>query len=330
MTHAFLKSAAVAALSVLVAACTMKGQDAPSLTGPSEFAQSITVSVSPDVLFQDGASQSLITVQALGPNGEPLRLSMRAEIEVGGVPVDFGSLSARNVATGADGRATFVYTAPSAPLVAVDEFTIVEIVMTPIGTDFNNSNTRRASIRLVPPGRVISPDNLQAAFTVSPPAPLDSQDVFFDASASTGDIVSYSWDFGDGDRGSGRTQTHSYDETGVYHPTLTITDSVGRTASATETVTVTAGANPTAGFVFSPTAPRVNQNIAFNASASRAAPGQQIVSYTWDFGDGTGPRAGNVAMNYTYATAGTYSVTLVVTDSSGKIGSITVTVAVLP
>ena len=91
----------------------MKDQDAPPLTGPSEFSQSITLTVSPDVLPQDGASQSLVTVTARDSSSQPIRnLALRAETRVGGVPVEFGSLSARSIATGSDGKATLVYTAP--------------------------------------------------------------------------------------------------------------------------------------------------------------------------------------------------------------------------
>ena len=46
--------ATAAGILALTGACTMKNQDAPPLTGPSEFAQSIGIAVSPDVLPQDG------------------------------------------------------------------------------------------------------------------------------------------------------------------------------------------------------------------------------------------------------------------------------------
>src|SRR5687767_3237517 len=123
MTYGFhgraLCATAIAILAATAASCTMKSQEAPDLTGPSEHFQSITVSVTPDVLSQDGGSQSVITMIARGPNGESLRnVSMRVEIHVNGTPVDFGSLSARNVVTNSEGRATAVYTAPSAPSVA--------------------------------------------------------------------------------------------------------------------------------------------------------------------------------------------------------------------
>jgi PKD repeat protein len=338
MTHASSTRAAVrmilAGLLATSAACTLKEQEAPPLTGPSEFAQSITVSVSPDILSQDGASQSVITVTAKGPTGEPLRnVSLRNEIVVAGTAVDFGSLSARNVVTGADGRATFVYTAPRAPAVAVDEFTIVEIMVWPQGSDFNNTTPRTAAIRLVPPGAVIPPDALRPSFTTSPQAPLDNQDVLFDATASqpSGGIVRYSWNFGDGRSGSGRTATHKYDEPGTYFPTLTIEDQFGRTASATSTITIGSGNNPTATFVVSPSAPRVNTSVNFNASGSVAATGRQIVSYRWDFGDGTPlVTASGPTVSHTYTAAQTYTVTLVVTDNTGKSATVSLTVTIAP
>ena len=66
-------SRAVAGLLVaLPAACTMKSEEAPPFTGPSEFGKSINVTVTPDAIIQDGASQSVVMVTALGVNSEPL------------------------------------------------------------------------------------------------------------------------------------------------------------------------------------------------------------------------------------------------------------------
>ena len=90
---------------------------------------------------------------------------------------------------------------------------------------------------------------------------------------------------------------------------------------------------PTASFSVSPTDPRANEAVAFDASGSAAASGSHIVTYDWDFnGDGifdlstADPRA-----TYTYATAGTYNVTLRATDDQGASArqSITVTVSTL-
>ena len=111
---AFLRAGSRAIARAVLPACTMKSQEAPDFAGPSEFGKSITVTVTPDAIVQDGASQSVVTVTALGSNGQPLaNIPLRAEIRVDGVPTDFGSLSARNLVTDANGRATLVYTAPA-------------------------------------------------------------------------------------------------------------------------------------------------------------------------------------------------------------------------
>jgi PKD repeat protein len=222
-----------------------------------------------------------------------------------------------------------VYTAPAAPPVTTDDFTVVDIVVTPIGSDFNNTALRAASIRLVPPGVVIPPDGLMPSFTFTPTTPSDNQTVLFDASASQpiGGIAEYRWNFGDGRTGSGRTTTHAYSSPGTYAVTLTIIDGFNRAASSVQSITVGAGAGPTAAFVFSPAAPAPGQTVFFNAAGSRAAPGSTIAGYRWDFGDGV-IVDGGVTINHAFAAAGEYRVTLVVTDSAGRSNSVTVNVPV--
>ena len=113
---ASMRMLAVAAMAGAIASCTLKSQDPPPLSGPSEFGTSITMSASPDAINQDGGSQSLITITARDSNCNPKRnVSMRTDIYVNGVHADFGSLSARNVVTDSNGHATLVYTAPGAP-----------------------------------------------------------------------------------------------------------------------------------------------------------------------------------------------------------------------
>jgi PKD repeat protein len=329
MTRALIsRLAAAAGIVGLAGACTLQDQDPPPLTGPSEFAQSIVIAVSPDVLPQDGASQSFITVTARDANAQPIRnLTMRTETQVNGTRVDFGTLSARNVVTGSDGKATLVYTAPPSPAVSPDDFLLVDIVVTPFGTDFNNSSQRTASIRLVPQGMVIPPGDLAAAFTVNPTTPEENQTVLFDASTSKGSIANYSWDFGDGRSGAGQTTSHAYSTAGTYVARLTISDSFGRTASSVLSITVGAGAQPTADFVFSPTNPLPTQQVFFNASASRPASGRTLTGYRWDFGDGQS--GSGVQPSHAYALPGSYNVTLVVTDDAGRTATTTKGLTVL-
>jgi PKD repeat protein len=308
----------MAGMFALASACTMKDQDAPPLTGPSEFSQSIAVSVSPDVLPQDGASQSFITVTARDANSQPVRnVTMRTETRVGGTPVDFGTLSARSVVTGSDGKATLVYTAPPSPAVSPDHFLVVDIVVTPHGSDFNNASQRSAAIRLVPQGTVIPPGDMVPAFTINPSTPSEGQTILFDASTSQGSIVRYEWNFGDGNRDSGRTADHSYALPGTYVVTLTVVDDYGRSASRSQTITVsTASSVLTASFVASPGSQIPGGTVFFNASASVAGPNRSIVSYAWDFGDGTS--GSGLQVSHRYPVAGVYKVTLVVTDDLGR------------
>jgi len=83
--------------------------------------------------------------------------------------------------------------------------------------------------------------SINAAFTAQPtsgPAPLE---VFFDASASSdedGIIVSYEWDFDDGQSGEDVAITHTYTTPGLYTVKLTVTNDVGAMHSATRDITV--------------------------------------------------------------------------------------------
>ncbi|WP_218398372.1 S8 family serine peptidase [Alteromonas lipotrueae] len=77
-----------------------------------------------------------------------------------------------------------------------------------------------------------------AAFTYDASASGLSVSVTNNSSDVNDDIVSYSWDFGDGATSTEESPTHVYAETGAYDVTLTVTDSEGQTDVATETVAV--------------------------------------------------------------------------------------------
>jgi PKD repeat protein len=109
--------------------------------------------------------------------------------------------------------------------------------------------------------------------------------------------------------------------------TLTVTDNGGASTSITKPVTVANGQNqvPTAAFTSS-----VNNLTASFDGTGSADPDGTIASYAWDFGDGsTGTGA---KPTHTYGAAGTFPVTLTVTDNGGGATSITnpVTVAAAP
>jgi PKD repeat protein len=85
---------------------------------------------------------------------------------------------------------------------------------------------------------------------------------------------------------------------------------------------------PTVEFNFSPTRPVVNQNVFFDASASKAVSGHAIVSYRWNFGDGTIDTTGGVSVSHQFGSAGTRTLTLTVTDDAGASGTKTTTIDV--
>ncbi|NAZ81400.1 PKD domain-containing protein, partial [Kineococcus sp. R8] len=144
----------------------------------------------------------------------------------------------------------------------------------------------------------------------------------FDASTSAdadGTVASYAWTFGDQTTGTGATPSHTYAAAGTYPVTLTVTDDDGATGTVTRDVTVTAAAvnqAPTAAF----TSTAANLVAAFDASTSADADGT-VASYAWTFGDQTSGTG--ATPSHTYAAAGTYPVTLTVTDDDGATGTVT-------
>jgi PKD repeat protein len=339
---------AIAVLSIGTA-CTVHKADTPTLSGPSDFALSLSVVASPDAISQDGGSQSSIRVTARGPDGKGVvGLSLRMDMRVNGVAQDFGALSARNIVTGSDGTASVVYTAPPAAPGGITGTcaslpgTCVTIVATPLGTDFSAAVTRSVEIRLVPIGVILPPaDTPTAQFTVSPASPSAHSPAAFDASASCGGradtngclpsnnvIVSYSWSFGDGTTGSGKTTTHSYPAPGPYNVTLTVTNDRGLAASTNQQITVGAGTPPSAGFVFGPTPANVGQEVFFDASQSVAAPGHTIVLYKWNFGDGTLKDRTTATTQHDWTSPGTFAVRLTVVDEAGQEATVTQTITI--
>ncbi len=324
-----LKILFIPVLLAVTAGCTVSETEAPPLMGPSELALRIALQALPDSILQDGFSQTVINIDASGVDGRPVRgLPLRVEIIFQGETQDFGTLSAKTVVTGDDGRARVIYTAPPRPAEPVDFFTTVTIFVTPIGNDHRGEIQRTVDIRLVPPGVILPPNSAPTAqFTFQPLNPLAFDTVTFDASASTdpdlgGPCLSactYSWDFGDGTTGTGIFATHVYRRIGTFQVRLTVTDQRGAFSQTAQSLTVGPTTPPTATFSFSPTSPAINQTIFFTAEASRAVPGRRIVSYDWNFG--TGRNGTGVTTSKAYDAPGTYPVTLTVTDDVGEQGT---------
>jgi len=145
--------------------------------------------------------------------------------------------------------------------------------------------------------------------------------VEFDASGSQdadNDIVDYQWDFdGDGEIDQeGKKATYTFEEAGSYNVTLTVTDADTQSDSVSITVQVSEpgvkaviSADPQEG-----TAPLVVQ---FDGSASSTFEGS-IVSYEWDFGDGSPKTITGATVSHKYNDIGNYTVNLTVLTNKNE------------
>jgi PKD repeat protein len=167
-----------------------------------------------------------------------------------------------------------------------------------------------------------------AFFTESAENVYVDETISFNAAESydpDGAIVSYSWDFGDGNTATGISVFHSYADDGLYRVTLTVTDNDGATDSAHATKTVM-NRQPVASFTETAETVNTEESISFDASGSSDSDGS-IVSYSWDFGDGT--EGSGVSVQHAYSQNGTYTVILTVTDDDGATGTTSATKTVL-
>ncbi|MEP7216130.1 MAG: PKD domain-containing protein, partial [Anaerolineaceae bacterium] len=113
-----------------------------------------------------------------------------------------------------------------------------------------------------------------ASFVVIPIAP-DTFDFISSASAVSGtSIVSYAWDFGDGNTSGGATSSHGYTISGTYPVVLTVTDSKGVSAKTAKDVTATVVKPP------GPPAP-VGPRGSWSKYPTRPSAGTEAVYQSW-------------------------------------------------
>ena len=132
--------------------------------------------------------------------------------------------------------------------------------------------------------------------------------------------ITYQWDFGDGQQGSGTAPTHTYSNTGTYNVTVIATDGNG----CMDTMVYNNFINVTtinANFTAPDSACIFNAVTITNTSSTHQ-------SRTWDFGDGIGTST-QTSPTYTYTTAGTYNVTLII-QNGPCIDTIIKPIVVLP
>ncbi len=138
--------------------------------------------------------------------------------------------------------------------------------------------------------------------------------IFTAFTISDGEITNYHWDFGDpetaADTSNLQNPTYIYPAPGIYPVSLTIIDSYGLSAGVITNISVYSTEDP----------PSANFHWAADllqvTFTDLSVPGDTtITNWSWNFGDGNTSTEQNLV--YEYATAGTYSVSLTVTDANG-------------
>jgi len=152
------------------------------------------------------------------------------------------------------------------------------------------------------------------------------QSLAFDgqSSASAAPLNNIQWDFGDGTSDSGNLAVnHAYQNPGSYTVLLTLANDLGQTNTASQQVDIQAAPPPNQppqpAIKASNATPQVGEDVNFDASGTSA--GSPITGYDWDFGDGN--TGSGQLTTHAYGAAGTYQVTLTVTDQNGLSSSAT-------
>lgn len=174
-------------------------------------------------------------------------------------------------------------------------------------------------------------DNPEGAFFEPPSDCIDSAVVFIDQSFSNYPpglppltIVNWQWDFGDGSPVSGvQDPSHVYSASGSYDVELIVTNDLGCTDTSWSTVWISPP--PNVSFTFD----NVCQDTLYTFADQSTIDTGQIVSWAWDFGDGSPPVQSQNATHMFLADE-YFNVTLAAISDSGCPALLTQQVYVFP
>jgi PKD repeat protein len=142
---------------------------------------------------------------------------------------------------------------------------------------------------------------------------------------SDGTISSSTINFGDGTVIKAGVASHSYLTPGNYTVTATVTDNMGASSTATQSVSVLTNQAPVAKVAVTPSNGTAPVTVTVDASGSYDPDGS-VASGTVSFGDGT--IVSGLKASHTYSAAGSFLVIVTVTDDRGASSTATSTVTV--
>ena len=187
-------------------------------------------------------------------------------------------------------------------------------------TKLNGTHT----FKIIPVGGNVLPtiETINVVNTTSSESPFEVE-LSAKSNDADGSVVSYSWNLGDGSTAQGSTLKHTYRSAGTYTIKLTVTDNDGNKNSTETTIEVTDSSSnpapPIADFTVEIIhAGALPVKVKFDASSSRDDDGH-IVSYNWNFGDGT--IGSGITTTHTYNITGVYNISLAVSDDDGATAS---------
>ena len=146
-----------------------------------------------------------------------------------------------------------------------------------------------------------------ASFTSDKTTVVVGEDVQF-TNKSTGEITSWSWDFGDGNTSTEQNPSHAYAKGGDYAASLTVSNKAG---SHTDTLAITVLGPPSASLSASETKTKPGSSIQFTDESTG-----DVDSWSWDFGDGNTSTEENPS--HAYSKRGNYTVSLTVSNRAGS------------
>ena len=153
-----------------------------------------------------------------------------------------------------------------------------------------------------------------ANFTALPLSACAGVPINFTSTSTTNGgpaITQYSWNFGDGVTVVTNNPSHVYTTPGTYTITLVVTNATGGVDSEVKPNYITILPAPTVAFSVSGLGCTVPLTVGFTNTSSSGA----NFTYAWNFGNGQNSNLQTPA-NVTYNAAGTYGVTLTVTNTT--------------